>query len=251
MFHWISKLNELKKSSESFCLATITNTRGSGPRKLGTRMIVIGDGSVFGTIGGGNLEHLVLKKAKSCMGEGENITCNFPLDEENGQECGGSVDVLFEVFGKNPRLFIFGSGHVGLAVSKILKDTLFDVHLIDEREEWISKVEHGSKHQVHWKEFIEKNNWNEQDSYAVAMSPSHAYDLDIASLMIQKSCKYFGVIGSKSKWASFKRKLKEQGISDGQIEKIKSPIGMVRAGSAPTEIAISLACELLDTYYNK
>ena len=250
MNDWIKKLQELNAANKSFCLATIVKTIGSSPRKGGTRMIVESEKIFHGTIGGGNLEHLVIKQAIKMLGKNESTLQNFPLDEEAGQVCGGSVDVHFESFGVSPKLYIFGAGHVGQAVCEILKNTLFDVHIIDERSEWLDKIQNGTVHKMHWKEFIKQNTWDKDLSFAVVMTPNHEFDLDIAALLVKKPLRYLGVIGSKNKWAHFKKQLLTKKIPEKDIKKIKSPIGLVKAGNEPCEIAISLSAELLDCYYN-
>src|SRR3989339_350667 len=106
MNDWIQKLHELKQANKIFCLATIVNTIGSSPRKGGTRIIVESEKKFYGTIGGGNLEHLVISQAIKMLGKNESSIQNFPLDEEAGQVCGGSVDVHFESFGIGPKLYI-------------------------------------------------------------------------------------------------------------------------------------------------
>ena len=102
-----------------------------------------------------------------------------------------------------------------------------------------------------YEEIIDSLEFNVNDIYAAVMTHSHAIDHEIVKSLAKKPLKYKGVIASKSKWESFKKKYRELGMSENEISRIKSPIGIANTGKAPHEIAISIAAEILEIHYAK
>ncbi|MBP7654603.1 XdhC family protein [Candidatus Dependentiae bacterium] len=98
-------LNKGIKSGKPFVLSTVLKTCGSVPQSPGARMIVFVDGSTAGTIGGGCVEGSVIKKSIRMIADEkesgtEIISVNLtdPLNQKNGDICGGSMSVLLESF---------------------------------------------------------------------------------------------------------------------------------------------------------
>lgn len=91
----------LLQKKEAMVMATIVEKKGSAPRGVGARMLVASDGTIVGTIGGGEIEHLATEKAVSMLKEGKRCECvtyNLSADDAAsvGMICGGSVEILFE-----------------------------------------------------------------------------------------------------------------------------------------------------------
>ncbi len=249
MWNWIDKINELRGST--FAIATIAKTAGSSPRKIGAKMVITSSDDFFGTIGGGIVEKEVIEQAKICIKTNESGSYNFDLAEKAGQVCGGKVDVLIEVVGSTSKLYIFGAGHIGQAICKMLDGTPFQAILVDTRKEWLTKPE-LPKSVITFNGTVDEiaPQMNNND-YAVVLTHDHAIDFEVVSVLIKQPLRYRGLIGSKNKWNNFSKRLKELGLSDDQIAGIKSPIGLINAGNAPQEIAISLVAELLALHYEK
>ena len=137
MWNWIEKSAELEQSGEQFAIVTITQCKGSSPREVGAKMIVLPSGDFFGTIGGGNLEKIAISDALECLEKSKSKHLPYPLCFRTGQCCGGAVEVFIEIQGMQPRLYIFGAGHVGQAVAQVMVGTGFAIQMIDDRAEWI------------------------------------------------------------------------------------------------------------------
>lgn len=246
---WISKAHELKKKNISFAIASIVNAKGSSPRKPGAKMIVLPTGEIWGTVGGGNGEKRAIQDAIECIKKQENGKFTYALDAKVGQVCGGEVEVYIEVVGSKEKLFILGAGHVAQAIAQVMIDTPFEIHLLDPREEWSKHPELPSSvvsHVVPWENLDQEV---EDDCYAVIMTPDHKYDYELVEKLASRKLKFLGVIGSNTKWATFRKRLADGGLSQEQISAIHCPIGVAKAGSAPREVAISLAAQLLILHY--
>ena len=97
MWNWIKKCGELEASGQDFALLTTIQTGGSTPREVGSKMIVLPDGTFFGTIGGGNLENQIIKTAQKCLLENKSSSFSFSLGAKTGQCCGGVVEIFIDV----------------------------------------------------------------------------------------------------------------------------------------------------------
>src|ERR1700761_6912405 len=137
MAAWLEALTAAERDNHPAVLVTVLAAKGSTPRDAGAKMVVSADG-LAGTIGGGNLEFQCEGAARSLLAAGAEgpSTQDFPLGPALGQCCGGYVTVLFEVL-RPPKLQIalFGGGHVGKALIKLLADLPCRVSWIDPRPE--------------------------------------------------------------------------------------------------------------------
>src|ERR1700756_3040227 len=113
----------LRREGKAAALATIVNVRGSIPSVVAAKMLVREDGSILGTVGGGCVESDVRKGAMEVIRDQKPKTFNFNLDQrpddDTGLVCGGSLQVFIEPVIPSPPLYIFGAGHVGLAVHNV------------------------------------------------------------------------------------------------------------------------------------
>lgn len=253
MWDWISKLDELRRDSRPAVLVTVTKSTGSTPREIGAKMIVLADGTFFGTIGGGSIEHLALADARRCLEEGESKTIDYPLYEKAGMVCGGRMELLMDVLNQNPRLYLFGAGHVGQALCQTLVGTPFTVHLVDDREEWILSQKLPKeviRHPTHWNAFISSAAWDEKTFVAI-MTPEHKSDQEVTQAVIKHPARYIGLMGSTKKWQEVKTNLLRGGATEEELARITCPIGLPIGGKSPQEIAISIAAELLKIHYGK
>lgn len=259
MWDWVSKLHELTQLNISVAAVTVIDTGGSSPRDAGAKMLVVEDGEIFGTIGGGNLEKLVIEQAINCIKENICGKYTFNLGAKAGQCCGGVMEVFIETATQSEQLIIFGAGHVAQAVAETMEGTPFKVHLIDERlahDQGLVKKglnSHVKLHSKSWqesfKECFAKN--KNKNNYVVIMTHSHQLDEEILHSLLSYDCKYLGLIGSETKWEHFQKRLLEKGVSKEQLKTVRCPIGRNTGGKAPKEVAISLAAELLEIFYQK
>lgn len=252
MWDWIAKAHELKMSGRAFALVTVTGAKGSTPRDAGAKMIVLGDGAFHGTIGGGQLERLVLDDARKALTSAISEPRTYPLCLRTKQCCGGSEEVFIEIVGVQPVLYLFGAGHVGRSLAETLHGTLFQVHMIDERPEWIDgegMPTHVVLHRVDPRRFIETAAWNRDLTYVAVMTHDHQLDLEILHGIMQKPARFIGLIGSATKWARFQQRLTALGAGPDEIARIQCPIGIGIFGKAPREVAISAAAQLLTLHH--
>jgi xanthine dehydrogenase accessory factor len=254
---WIERLSELRAQRRPCALVVVTEVRGSGPRESGARMIVsAGAGGrpelVYGTIGGGNLEHLAIERCGELLrrGEASSESAEFPLSEKAGQCCGGEVTLFFETFPwARRRIVVFGAGHVGQAIGGLADYLSAELTLIDGREE--SEIRPAFPKQRAYEVLCVDHPEVEIDGLAadamvLVMTHSHALDLEIVARAIKRDFAYVGLIGSERKWDRFRKRLVQRGFTEAEIGKVRCPIGVSKHSKEPTAIAISVAAELLE-----
>lgn len=253
MNNWIELLHEFKTNKTPVALVTVTKVLGSAPCKVASKMIVTYQQKIHGTIGGGKLEFQVIEEAIRAITENTTKEFSYTLGPEFEQCCGGKVELIIEPMNQSPELYLFGAGHIGVALCDVLKDTPFHITLLDTRENWINtiaidkSIAFSSLPFDHYKQFI---NWGD-NCYVVIMTHDHKLDFEITALAVHSKTKYIGLIGSKTKKNKFNNLLiHELGFEPG-IKAVHCPVGLDLGGTNPKEIAISVASELLKVYYDK
>ena len=227
----------------------VVETRGSAPREAGTRMWVSAT-ETHGTIGGGNLEYTALKIAREMLLSGETQReRKFALGDSLGQCCGGTVTLRFtktQQQEKEPSIFdvvLFGAGHVGKEVARILERLPCRVTWIDPRPDVFPPAIGANVRVV----IEEEPAWMVDEAPAGAlylvMTHSHALDLEIVERALKrKDVAFLGLIGSETKAAKFRLRLEQRDISS---ERLVCPIGLFKAGKHPAEVAVSAVAQLL------
>lgn len=249
---WIEILSELRAASRPCALVTVTAIRGSAPREPGARMIVTDGRLHWGTIGGGNLEHLAIDHARSLLARGgqRSESVDYPLSEKAGQCCGGEVTLFFETFPwSRRRVTVFGAGHVGQALGGLAGYLRAEMLLIDSRDE--AELEPRLPEQREFEVLFidspeEEVDTLPADSLVLVMTHSHALDLEILARALQRGTfAYLGLIGSERKWARFRQRLEQRGFTAEQLDRVVCPIGLGRPSKEPAAIAVSVAAQLL------
>jgi xanthine dehydrogenase accessory factor len=252
MWPWLRKLAELEESGTPAALVTVVRCNGSTPAGPGAKMVVLADGTFFGTVGGGHLEQLVLADARACLAAGEGKTFRYPLGATAGQCCGGVVETFVDVLHVGPQLYLFGAGHVAQALCRVLAGTPFVVHAVDEREDWGGALPaEVRRHAVPWDVFAREAAWSAERTYVAIMTHRHDVDEAIVADVAVRPARYVGLIGSQTKWRRFRERLEARGFASQALDRVKCPIGADIGGKSPSEVAISVAAELLAVHHGR
>lgn len=245
-------------------ICTIVQSKGSSPRKAGAMMLVSQNGKTWGSVGGGALENLCVTKAqevyKTKKGYVQEFDLSSKLEDGNSMICGGDVTIefayldtreaVFSFFGEEEkpiRVWLFGGGHVGTEVVPVLEHLGFDVYVLDDRPEFCSEQRHPKAKKCILCDYsdIEKYADIKPEDYVAIMTHGHMYDQTVLLQCVRKNPAYLGCIGSRRKVAATHQFLRDNGVSQEQIDKIKTPIGIDLLGDTPPEIAISIAAQLI------
>lgn len=243
-------LSELEKNNGSATLCTVVKSEGSTPRHVGSKMLVYPDGTFIGTVGGGDLEHRVMDEAWMALSDGQPRTLKYSMvDPSRGDPgvCGGTVEVFVEPILPPAMIVVIGTGHVGKAVVHLAKWLGFRVAASDDREEFCtpeSVPEADEYYPVEMGKLAEKLKVTRQ-TYIVVTSRGSAVDAQGLPSLLETNAAYIGVIGSKRRWLTTVKALREKGVSDELIKKVHSPMGLELNAETPEEIAVSIMAEIL------
>lgn len=251
-------------ANEGAVLVTIASAQGSVPREAGAWMLVFAD-AIEGTIGGGHVELEAIANARALLaGRDAPLQRRYALGPSLGQCCGGTMDLRFERVAPSGRdslearlapprapVALFGGGHVGRAIVRALGPLPFAVTWIDSRDEIFpadvpDNVECEHSDPVHAAVPLLA-----AQSLVLVMSFSHAEDLDVVAACLKRrrerdDLPYVGLIGSRTKWATFRHRLEHRGFGADELARITCPIGVpgIR-GKQPEVIAAGVAAQLL------
>ena len=269
---------------ERCVVVTLDSVIGSAPREAGCRMIVTTD-KIFGSIGGGNLEFEATAHARELLAmesmpgqEHQPVALGPALN----QCCGGSVTLLFEchqatvpgwleelmdkarletletVDGKwwleligvqlKP-LILFGAGHVGQAVARLLADLPFKVTWVDNRPDVFPEQAGPNINIVEPDDPQSEVSKASSGSIFVVMTHSHQLDEDICFEVLSRGAfAWLGLIGSITKRRRFIQRLAQRGIGETSLAQLVCPVGLRGIkGKQPATIALSLVAQLMHT----
>ena len=259
-------------AAASAVLVQVHSTEGSAPRDAGAWMAVFAD-SCLGTIGGGHLEHQAMTRAHELLaGQGDEVPeiMRMALGPSLGQCCGGVVHLSLQrvsaaslpalrlrLDAQRIPVALFGGGHVGHALAELLARLPVALHWIDSREGIFPAAlpahvvcEHSEPVQGAVASLA-------PGSRVLIMSFSHAEDLDVLALCLTRQRQrgdlpYIGLIGSKTKWATFRHRLEARGFSAEELAHVTCPIGVPGIeGKEPEVIAVAVAAQLLQSRQSK
>jgi len=243
-----SKAEELRSTNRRSAICIVVETKGSTPRKAGSKMIVYEDGSIFGSIGGGTVEKEVAEKTVELIAQGKPVKYSFNLENDLGMHCGGYMEVYIEPINPTQKLFIFGAGHIGKAITHFAKEFDFSVSVFDPREGIFSDPVFRDCNCIgkDYFEAIEDAPFDE-NTYIVIVTPKHIYDEEILVKTARKPHAYLGMLGSSRKVEQARNRfLSENLLTAEEIDSVDMPIGIKFEAQTPNEIAISILAKLID-----
>ena len=266
--HWLTAVERLRRDRLPGVLVTVTEVRGHAPREAGAKMVVSRD-DLWGSIGGGNLEATAVARARDLLDDGTDpaaqrgpeamtVSLSDKARADHGRQCcGGEVSLLLEPLAVVPSVAVFGVGHVGLELARILVRHDVELHLVDSRADQLAPerlacLDDGlAAVHVHHAPVPELVLGSvPRGSHVLVMTHDHAEDFALCDAALR--CAHLGpvgLIGSSAKWARFRRGLLVEGHDEALVDRIRTPIGSSDvAGKEPQTIALAVAAELVRSF---
>jgi xanthine dehydrogenase accessory factor len=243
-------LAAVEAAGQSAVLCTIIREQGSVPRHTGSKMLVYPDGRMVGTVGGGEMESRVIRAAQAALEAGLPQVLTYQLANPAAGDpgvCGGEVEIFVEPILPVPTVLIIGGGHVGKALVHLAKWLGFRVALSDDRVEYCS-ADWAPGADEYWPvpvaELAERFSFNRQ-TYIVM--PTRGVPLDVEALpwLLDKPQAYLGVIGSRRRWATARKRLAASGVPAERLDRVHAPMGLELKAETPEEIAVSIMAEII------
>jgi len=247
----IQKQLKAKKAGIAYALLTVAETEGTSPCKIGKKMLLLEDGTTFGTVGGGEFERQAIEEAKQAIKNRQSFFKRYthtPTYEELGLGCAFKVSLLVDVVSPRLQLVVCNAGHVGTAVLRFAKllnfeNTLFDTRSTEEIQDKIELADH----------FISCDTFEEcmlntdipDGAYYLCCASTHSQDKSALKGALQKPFAYVGMLGSFQKTKEMYKQLEAEGISRELLQQVHTPVGLDICDMSPEEVAFSILAEML------
>jgi xanthine dehydrogenase accessory factor len=245
------ELLALLEAGQRVATATLVEGVGSTPGKPGHRLIVLPDGSIRFTIGGGPLEAMVIADClERLRGEGPAVR-SYRLVPEGpdavGMVCGGTATVFIEVHEPEAQLLVFGAGHVGLEVVRKAAGLGLVRTLADDRSDMLAPGRFDPDVRlVHCpRAYAGELPATRPDSVVVIVTRCHETDREILLQMAGRPLAYLGMIGSRRKVATVLAELAERGAPADLPGRLRAPVGLDIGARSPGEIAVAILAEVI------
>ena len=209
-------VQKLIDAEEEGVLALVVRSLGSAPGRLGAKALILPDGSIQGTVGGGVVEARVIADALNVLEDGRGPrTLHYKLSEL-GMSCGGEMSVYLEPLQPPRSVVLFGAGHVGAALARVMKLLGCRLRVVDDRPEWANRERFPDADELMvmpFGEALAKNPPGPRD-HVIIVTRGHDHDQAVLETVIEQPVAWIGMIGSKRKAAAALGKLKEKGVDD-------------------------------------
>jgi xanthine dehydrogenase accessory factor len=241
----------LRRLGQKCALATIVQVNGSIPSYESAKLLVREDGSMLGTIGGGCVEAEVWNVARDVMQNERPRHMNFSLGQDaaydNGLICGGQLSVFVEPVVPQPRLYVFGAGHISKSISKIATLAGFATVIVDNREAFANRERFPEADEIFAEEYedVFPKLPIRDTSYLVIVTRGHRDDMRVMRWAVGTNAKYIAMIGSKRKVIGVVKELEKEGIPREAFERAFAPMGLDIGAITPEEIAVSIVAEMI------
>jgi len=237
------------QKGQKYAFATVVETTKKGtPRKSGAKMVVLEDGTLFGSIGGGRNEKAAQKECLKALRSSKPVLVTYDYFGNRGQSvCGGQMKVFIEPSVIQKHFIICGAGHIALPLSAALKMLDYKVTIIDNRRAFANKQRfpHVDKIIVgNHAQKLSKISIN-QNTHIMIVTQGNEFDFACLKAVVKSNAGYLGVISSKPKQVKFLNRLKKMGIAGKYLKKIRIPAGIDIGAQTPEEIAISISAEII------
>ena len=283
----LDTLAELRRRGEAAVLITVIAKEGHGPAAPGAKMVVTAGGRAAGTIGGGALEYIAIRKAREFLAVSASAPVyevyDFGADEElalqkgaapeiaqdtdarsrltafspgaqsTGMACGGRASVFYECFGTGENFVLFGAGHIGRALARLLPGLGYKLTVIDCREEYVRSFAEasgaGGASSLRAVQHAYDTSFADlrlpPNSWIVIATHSHAFDYSVLEQCLRADvrARYIGVVASWKKRGNFFAQLKEA-VPGADTSPVYMPAGLDIGGTGPEEIALSIMAEM-------
>ncbi len=242
----LAEMGRLMAEGKPFAVVTVVGRKGSSPRDLGAKMLVLPDGSTIGSIGGGCIESSAVNEALEVLRTRQPKLIELDLVEESrggvGMECGGTVRLYIEPILPPPKLLIVGGGHVGRELAELGKRNGFQVTVVDpalDPSEFQGvKVLQKPIEQAAREIEVDENTF-------VVIASRHKGDEEALKALSGSRARYVGWLASRTRIQMTFERLVRDGVSKEWLERVHAPVGLDIGAETPAEIAVSIMAEII------
>jgi xanthine dehydrogenase accessory factor len=230
---------------------TVVGSQGSTPQRPGARMLVLADGAVHGTIGGGCVEAEMARRARGAIENGRPVLTTYDLTpEQAGEEglvCGGRMEVFIEPLEATPDLAILGAGHVARPLCALAAMAGFRVAVLDDREKYATeeRFPEATRVVVSAFESAAETLRLTPRSFVVVVTRGHQGDATAIAACLPLQPRFLGLLGSRAKMVHVFASLAQRGFTSEDLSRVETPVGIEIGAETPEEIAVSIVARMI------
>jgi xanthine dehydrogenase accessory factor len=251
----LRELLEASSRREPVVLATVVHTSRSVPRRPGSKMLVYASGRTSGTVGGGEMEARVVAECLAALGDGRPRRLAYSLvDPARGDPgvCGGDVELYLEPHMPTSTLFVAGLGHVGRAVVELARWLDHRILAWDDRTEVGAAVDgdldvgpDGVLHRGRPLAEALAETPIDAATRVVLVTRNPGLDLELLPLILATPAPFVGLMGSDRRWHETRARLTAAGVSEADLARVHTPVGLEIRAETPAEIAVSILAQVI------
>ena len=243
----LKQCTTLLEQGSDIVLVTVVRAGSGTPGKEGFKMILTDRHELYGTVGGGAVEHRAVQEAEEVLRSRSNRLESYDL-EKLGMKCGGQVTLLYEYMQARQGFMLFGGGHIGRALTPILESLGFRITVFDSRPEvrdLLGEREGRSIIIGDYEDIGKAVDVLRACRFCFIATHGHLHDFQVLKQVLEagNDYRYVGLIGSRSKIRTTVEKLAACGLKAPGF--LYAPVGLEIGGDTPAEIAISIAAEVV------
>jgi xanthine dehydrogenase accessory factor len=245
---------EAEQNNQLAALCVVIRSSGSTPRRAASKMLVYPDGSLLGSVGGGEMESRVIGEAIQSMQDGQPRLVDYNMsDPERGDPgvCGGQMEIYVEPLIPKPTLVLVGAGHVGRAVVHLAHWLGFRVIVSDDRPEFCTPEAIPEADEYHPIPLADLASRLAVNAWTYFVLTTRGVDIDVPGLpaLLESPAAYIGVIGSRRRWSTTLQQLLDRGVPEQALERVHSPMGLDIHAEMPEEIAVSIMAQIIQVMH--
>jgi xanthine dehydrogenase accessory factor len=226
---------------EPVAVATVV----SGPGQVGARRVIWGDGRSSGSLGTERLDAAVDDDARGLLAQGVTGIRRYGAD---GERLGGELSVFVNSFAPPPRMYVFGAIDFAAAVARVGKFLGYHVTVCDARPVFATKARFPDADEVvvDWPHrFLAGVDDVDARTVIAVLTHDPKFDVPVLEVALRTPAGYIGAMGSRRTHEDRLERLREIGLTEGDLSRLRSPIGLDLGARTPEETAVSIAAELI------
>ena len=231
------------------CLCTVLHRAGSAPSTPGQKLVLRGDGTAAGTVGGGGVERRAMEIMQELLEkrEGEARVVSLSLEKDLAMSCGGTVQLVIEPFWCSATVLLIGAGHVGFATAELLLRLGFRVVLTDQRPSMLAPERISVLRGAICRVGAPSETTVGIPRHAAVLVATHTHDLDVDAVVwaVQQGFAFVGGVGSRAKAVRVRETLTSLGVPAERAAAVRMPVGVDIPARTPEELAVAIAAELV------
>lgn len=240
-------LAEYQEANKEAALITVTSSEGINNCSIGAMMLVNAEGEVVaGSLGSELIKKRAAEQGKVCINRG--LSRKVLIDAPEG-----NVEIFINSFCNQDSLIIVGAGTVSLNIYKLAKMLGYRTTIVDNRPYMLSKERFPEAHELLLGDIVENLQFCSITENTNIVIATHHHEFDEKSLqaVISSPARYIGVLGNKRRVAGYFKNLEPLHISDEQMKRVHSPIGLDLGGKRTAEIALAVMAEIQAVKYQR